>query len=401
MLKAIILNNFFSFKDTHTIKLNEGANLLLGINGSGKSSFINAIRLLSEGVAGDGLIKLIQEQWGGVAQIANSNGEKNTELFSLNFVFDYEKLNKLSPKNLFESDVIYRISISKLGETSYFLSERAENMSGHKYLEFYGGKGETLTRINISTHTRYSFQKYEGGDISSQELILRQINDFKYYPHLYVLRKAIESIAVYNSFNVEEGSKIRSLTEFSTDTRLRRNGANLTQMLNKLKLDNTFYFDRLEEEFKNINPNFKGIEIANLFGQSYLSLREKNMSRVIGAMHISDGTLRFLLLESIFYNPLRGGFVAIDEPERGLHPDMIHSIAEMIKYAAKDSQIIIATHSPLLLNQFELEDVLVFEKDENNSTIVKKVSENDFPDWEGDFLPGQMWLLGQIGGKRW
>jgi len=75
--------------------------------------------------------------------------------------------------------------------------------------------------------------------------------------------------------------------------------------------------------------------------------------------------------------------------------------AEMIKYAAKDSQIIIATHSPLLLNQFELEDVLVFEKDENNSTIVKKVSENDFPNWEGDFLPGQMWLLGQIGGKRW
>ena len=213
--------------------------------------------------------------------------------------------------------------------------------------------------------------------------------------------KAIESIAVYNSFNVEEGSKIRSLTEFSTDTRLRRNGANLTQMLNKLKLDYTFYFERLEEEFKNVNPNFKGIEIANLFGQSYLSLREKNMSRVIGAMHISDGTLRFLLLESIFYNPLRGGFVAIDEPERGLHPDMIRSIAEMIKYAAKESQIIVATHSPHLLNQFELEDVLVFEKDENNSTIVKKVSEDDFPDWEGDFLPGQMWLLGQIGGKRW
>lgn len=398
MLKAIILNNFFSFKDTHRIELNEGANLLLGINGSGKSSFINAIRLLSEGVAGDGLIKLIQEQWGGVAQIANSNGEKNTELFSLGFVFDYEKLNKLNPKNLFESDVTYWISISKLGQTSYLLGERAENKSGHKYLEFYGGAGETLTRIKTSI---YRFQKYEGGDISSQELILRQINDFKYYPHLYVLRKAIESIAVYNSFNVEEGSKIRSLTEFSTDTRLRRNGANLTQMLNKLKLDNTFYFDRLEEEFKNINPNFKGIEIANLFGQSYLSLREKNMSRVIGAMHISDGTLRFLLLESIFYNPLLGGFVAIDEPERGLHPDMIRSIAEMIKYAAKDSQIIIATHSPLLLNQFELEDVLVFEKDENNSTIVKKVSENDFPDWEGDFLPGQMWLLGQIGGKRW
>jgi predicted ATPase len=72
-----------------------------------------------------------------------------------------------------------------------------------------------------------------------------------------------------------------------------------------------------------------------------------------------------------------------------------------MKYAAIDSQIIIATHSPLLLNQFELEDVLIFEKNEENKTIVKQLSESDFPDWEGDFLPGQMWLRGQIGAKRW
>lgn len=80
---------------------------------------------------------------------------------------------------------------------------------------------------------------------------------------------------------------------------------------------------------------------------------------------------------------------------------MIRSVAEMIKYAARQTQIIVATHSPHLLNQFELEDVLVFEKNEENSTVVRTVSEDDFPDWEGDYLPGQMWLLGQIGGKRW
>lgn len=397
MLKRVIIDDFFSFNEIHTIELNEGVNLLLGINGSGKTSFINAIRLLSEGVAGDGLVKLIQEQWGGVSQIANSNGANNAKGFRISYTFDYKKLNKLGGRDLFKSDVEYYIRIIKSGETGYFLSERVFD-DEYTYLHFFDGLGNIYTRIKGS---KYELQKYEGGDISDKELALRQINDYKHYPHIYILHKAIKSIAVYNSFNVEEGSKIRSLTEFSTDNRLRRNGANLTQMLNKLKLDYTFYFERLEEEFKNVNPNFKGIEIANLFGQSYLSLREKNMSRVIGAMHISDGTLRFLLLESIFYNPLRGGFVAIDEPERGLHPDMIRSIAEMIKYAAKESQIIVATHSPHLLNQFELEDVLVFEKDENNSTIVKKVSEDDFPDWEGDFLPGQMWLLGQIGGKRW
>ena len=58
-------------------------------------------------------------------------------------------------------------------------------------------------------------------------------------------------------------------------------------------------------------------------------------------------------------------------------------------------------HSPLLLNDFELEDIFVFEKGQENATIVKKYFEEDFPQYEGDLLPGQLWLDGEIGGKRW
>lgn len=64
MLKSIILRDFFSFKGEQKIELTSNINILLGINGSGKTSFINAIRLLSDGIVGEGLIKLIQEQWG-------------------------------------------------------------------------------------------------------------------------------------------------------------------------------------------------------------------------------------------------------------------------------------------------------------------------------------------------
>ncbi|MBR1721472.1 MAG: AAA family ATPase [Treponema sp.] len=130
-------------------------------------------------------------------------------------------------------------------------------------------------------------------------------------------------------------------------------------------------------------------------------MREKNLNKTIGALHISDGTLRFLLLETVFLNPNKGAFIAIDEPERGLHPDMIRSVAEMIKSAAQNSQLIIATHSPHLLNQFDLDDVIVFEKDETNSTLIKKLSDSDFSDYDGQLLPGQLWLNGEIGGKRW
>lgn len=402
MLKAIILRDFFSFKGENEIKLKDGVNLLLGINGSGKTSFINALRLLSEGIAGDGLIKLIQEQWGGYDQLVNFNGDRKAPYAQVTYMFDYKKLNLINAMADFKSDVYYRITIRQSG-TSYVLNEQVFTQHNTKknapfiYLDFANGNGKISTR----TQDGIGLQDYTNADVSGQELILRQINDPIHYLPTHTLRKAIESIAVYNSFDIGEGCKLRTPTEFSTDVRLRKSGANLTQILNELKLNHTFDFERLEETFRNVNPYFRSIEITNLYGQSYLSLREKNMSRAVGALHISDGTLRFLLSECIFYNPLRGNLVAIDEPERGLHPDMIRSVADMMKYAARQSQIIVATHSPHLLNQFELEDILIFEKGEDNSTVVCRVSERDFPEWNGEFLPGQMWLLGQIGGKRW
>ncbi len=402
MLKAIIIQDFFSFKGRMEIKLKKGVNILLGINGSGKTSFINALRLLYEGIAGDGLVKLIQEQWGGYDQIININGERTAPYAQVTYVFDHNELNSLNPATDFKSDVHYRITIRRSG-TSFMLGEHLSTAHTKKrdtsftYLDFCNGNGKISTR----TQDGVNLQDYTNGDVSGQELVLRQINDPVHYLPTHTLRKAIESIAVYNGFDMEESCKLRLPAEFTTDMRLRKSGANLTQILNELKLNYTFDFERLEKTFRNVNPNFKSIEITNLYGKSYLSLREKNLSKAIGALHISDGTLRFLLSECIFYNPLRGALVAIDEPERGLHPDMIRSVADMMKYAAKKSQIIVATHSPHLLNQFELGDILVFEKNEENSTLVRKVSEDDFPDWDGEFLPGQMWLLGQIGGKRW
>ena len=81
---------------------------------------------------------------------------------------------------------------------------------------------------------------------------------------------------------------------------------------------------------------------------------------------------------------------------------MISSLSEWMKNSAKNSQIIIATHSPLLLNNFDLGDLLIFEKDDNNQTIVETKNEEDFEEWvDKNFSVGQLWLKGLIGGKRW
>ena len=86
MLKRITLENFFSFGEPTTIELNPGVNLLVGINGSGKSNFLKAIRLLHEAVAGKGFEKTFLQEWGGFANVAkilstDSSG-KSTPSFS-------------------------------------------------------------------------------------------------------------------------------------------------------------------------------------------------------------------------------------------------------------------------------------------------------------------------------
>ena len=75
MLKSVIIKDFFSFRGNTKISLSHGQNLLLGINGSGKTSFINALRLLTEGICGSGVENLIQTQWGGYSQILDKVNE--------------------------------------------------------------------------------------------------------------------------------------------------------------------------------------------------------------------------------------------------------------------------------------------------------------------------------------
>lgn len=400
MIKELIIRDFFSFKGEHTIELNAGVNILVGVNGSGKTSFLNAITMLYEGIAGGGLSALFR-QWGSYNAIVNACGEQKPDSFSVTYIFDADVLKKLVPSSLFKKDVYYKITVFPVGDgTSYSLCETlySEDNSGKKktfsYLEFRNGIGQ----ISVRTKNGIEVEKYDGGMLSAQELVLRQITDPQRYLPSFVVREAINTIAGYSRFNFD---KVRLPAEANDIKRLMSTGENLSHLLNSLNNNHTFQYEKIIECLSDVNPNFTGIGY-NFFGSRlYLSLREKNLSHTIDALHISDGTLKYLLLLSIFYNLERGMLVDIDEPESCLHPDMIRSVAKMMKSAAKTSQIIVATHSALLLNAFELDDILVFEKNDKNETQIMRYSEDDFENREGELLPGQLWLNGEIGGKRW
>ncbi|MDE6768663.1 MAG: AAA family ATPase, partial [Muribaculaceae bacterium] len=264
----------------------------------------------------------------------------------------------------------------------------------YTFIEFFNGIGTISAREEDGTITQ---ERYDKGMLSAQELSLRQINAPQRYLPAYVIREAIASMAIYGKFNID---LVRRPAEANNAKCLLRTGENIAYLYNNLNNNHTLHYDKIIKNLNNINPNYTNIGY-NFFGNRlYLNLKERNLSHTIDLLHISDGTLKYMLLMGIFLNPERGHFIGLDEPESYLHPDMIRSVAKMIKEAAKHSQTIVATHSPLLLNAFTLKDILIFQKDTTNGTSVLRGNEA-YVGENYELLPGQLWLNGEIGGTRW
>ncbi len=396
MLKRITLENFFSFGKETTIELNPDVNILVGINASGKSNFLKAIRLLYEGVYGIGLEKLLINEWGGLDNVVNACEGNN--YFYIRYFFSSEE----------KEEIEYSIKIFNFNNTKYSIEEDIYiiNEYNKKIKNYIFQSNDAVILIPDNTYPQYiDLISLEEDDMNNQrhtiinhkELVYPQM---RFSAHMsYSLNSYIKNINLYGSFNTSKNAPLRQPAILGQGKRLVANGENLNSVIQHLQNNHSLEYEKIEERLKDINPHFKGISFNYFASKVYLSLREGNLTKTIPIESISDGTLAYLAFLSILYNPERGRLVCLDEPERGLHPDMINTIAKAIKYASKNTQLFIATHSPLLLNAFDLEDILIFEKDENNQTKVLKIAEEQKKIWS-NVPTGQLWLNGKLGGKR-
>ena len=187
----------------------------------------------------------------------------------------------------------------------------------------------------------------------------------------------------------------------TSEKRLLPDGTNLPQILNTIKINHKSSYNKIAEMLNEVNSKFRGFDFNFIGGNIELMLEEDGLNSSVHVNSVSDGTLRYLCLLSILFNPDRGALICIDEPEVGLHPDMISNIGNSIIEASSNSIMLISTHSENLLNSFELENIRVFEKDDRNSTKISCYEKKDFEGWYENFSVGKMWRQGDLGGNRW
>jgi predicted ATPase len=132
-----------------------------------------------------------------------------------------------------------------------------------------------------------------------------------------------------------------------------------------------------------------------------LSLEERG-GFTTPAVRMSAGTLRWLSLLAILLNPTPPSLVCIEEPELGLHPDIIPALARLLKEASQRMQIVVTTHSEALVEELTetAESVIVCEK-HNGSTVLRRLQMIELSKWLSEYSLGQLWRKGEIGGTRW
>ena len=185
--------------------------------------------------------------------------------------------------------------------------------------------------------------------------------------------------------------------------KLRGDAANIAPFLLHLKNEESCsdYYKRIVDAVRLVIPFFDDFRMdVQTLGESEkvrLSWSQKGSDFPMQPYHLSDGSIRFICLTTALLQPSPPSTIIIDEPELGLHPAAIVVLAELIEIASKKTQVIVATQSPALIDQFGIDDIIVVNREDGSSTF-QRLREEDFSVWLEDYSVGELWSKNVITG---
>ena len=187
---------------------------------------------------------------------------------------------------------------------------------------------------------------------------------------------------------------------------LRSDGGNLAAYLRALRQTHRSYYDRIIETIRLAFPQFGDFVLEPApQNNRYLLLNWCEAGRsdyLFGPHQLSDGTLRFMALAALFLQPPQRlpSVIVIDEPELGLHPYAITVLASMVNTAAKKCQVVLSTQSTRLVDEFDVGQITVVERDpKENCTRCKRPDTKILEDWVQRYSTSELWEKNVLGGR--
>jgi predicted ATPase len=215
-----------------------------------------------------------------------------------------------------------------------------------------------------------------------------------------VILNLLRKLIVYQFHNTSDTAAMRLKWSMTDGRWLKQNGDNLGSFLYRLQKYEAAYYNRIVRYIRLVLPFFDDFDLYEEFGQILLRWKEKGTNKVFNAGQASDGMLRTIALISLLgQNPKDlPSVLFLDEPELGLHPSAIDTVAGLIQTVSSHCQVFIATQSISLVNNFELDDLVVIERKGRSSEYKRPDSEN-LKSYLEEFSTGQIWEKNIIGGR--
>jgi predicted ATPase len=326
-------------------------NVVVGANGTGKSSLYRAIRLLAEAAHNGAVTALAREGglpstlWAGPEVIGSAVRE------GIHPVQGTVRSRPVSLKLGFTTGEFgYAIDMGLPQRTSsaFFLDPEIKCESTWS--------GDLLRPATALTERRGGLLRSRSADgswydvpyrIEAFDSMLSMYTDIERAPELLALREQLRSWRFYDSFRTDPGAPARQVHIGTRTPVLDHDGSDLAAAL--LTINEMSDPHVLDGAVDSAFPGSR-ITVTNDQGRCRLSLTQRGLLRPLGVEELSDGTLRYLLWVAALLTPRPPGLLVLNEPETSLHPDLLPALAELIVAASEHTQVVAVSHSPILLD---------------------------------------------------
>lgn len=362
-LEYITIKGFKSINTIEKLKLNP-VNIVIGSNGSGKSNFIGIFSFLHsirEGRLQDYILKA-----GGANKVLHF-GSKFTDTLYIKIAFE-NKINQYS----IELQPTDNDELVPTNETTYFWKKPDYDRPYSSSL-YQEGKEAGISQKNTS---------------QTAEFVKDRLGNWR----------------VYHFHDTSSSSPMKLTMDINENRFLKADGSNLASFLYYLQERHENSYRMIINSIRLVAPFFEDFVLSpqKLNPEKIkLEWRHKGSDNYFDASSFSDGTLRFIALTTLFLQPesYRPSVILVDEPELGLHPYAIEILASLIRQASNTTQVIITTQSPLLLDNFEPEDVLVANRVDGGTELTRLENNDSLNKWLDKYSLGQLWEKNELGGR--
>lgn len=371
MLSRLGLAGFKSIDELEDLELRD-LNVLVGPNGAGKSNFISFFEMLSW-MEERRLARYVARQ-GGASSILHY-GPKTTDEMRCELVFDAE-----------DGPHVYEIEWSYAGDD--------ELMFEGETIRFWPtGDGSYRAEGTLLNRGKRESSFLEVIDEDDDDLL--DASSFT--------NRVLSQCQIYHFHDTTRKAEIRQTTDVDRDRYLYDDGRNLAAVLYRLKCEAPKYYDRIVSVIRDVFPQFDDFDLPEEWDDPEhvkLDWREVGREYPLGPSQLSDGTLRFMALATLLFQPEDDlpGLIILDEPELGLHPYAIQKLAALFRHASEEAQLLVSTQSPTLIDHLDPEDVVVVEREDGASTF-ERLDAEELDNWLEDYTMGELWQKNVIGGQ--